>query len=142
MQTQLKEKLWAFIVHNNPELMFNLQEDYSVTTYLDSKVKDIMPLAEQLLSENRPGYVVEELCLEQMTEELKPSRYHYLLSILEEEFTADYERLRESGTLTYEVVNLIAYCKDIFDGYGFNAANEEDRQLRYTVIGQVHEYLS
>ena len=92
MQTQLKEKLWAFIVHNNPELMFNLQEDYSVTTYLDSKVKDIMPLAEQLLSENRPDYVVEELCLEQMTEELKPSRYQYLLSILEEEFSADYER--------------------------------------------------
>ena len=142
MQTLLKEKLWAFIVHNNPELMFNLQEDYSVTSYLDSKIKDIMPLVEQLLSENRPDYVVEELCLEQMTEELKPSRYHYLLSILEEEFSADYERLRESGTLTYEVVNLIAYCKDIFDGYGFNAANEEDRQLRYTVIGQVDEYLS
>ncbi|UCS95213.1 DUF1896 domain-containing protein [Echinicola marina] len=122
--------------------MLNLQEDYSVTTYLERKVQDIMPLAEQLLSDNQPGYAIEELCLDRMTEELRPSRYHYLLSVLEEEFSADYEQLRESGALTFETVNLIEFCEKIFDGYGFSEENEEDRHLRYAVIGQVQEYLS
>ena len=141
MQTMLKEKLWAYIVHNNPDLMFNLQEDYSVTKYLEEKVNGILPMAEQLLSEGKPPYAIEELCLEAMTEELKPSRYLYLRSVLEEDFIQDYERLKESGTLTYEVVNLIEACKGVFDDFDFNRENEEDRHLRYAIIGQVHEYL-
>lgn len=35
MKTTLKEKLWDYIIENNPELMFSLQEDYSVQKYLD-----------------------------------------------------------------------------------------------------------
>lgn len=141
MQTVLKEKLWAYIVHHNPDLMFRLQEDYSVTRYLEEKVASIMPRAAELLSENRPMYIIEELCLNAMTEDLKPSRYLYLLSVLEDEFSPDYERLKESGTLTYEVCNLIEACKGIFEALGFSSENEENRLLRYAIIGQVQEYL-
>ena len=142
MQTVLKEKLWAYIVHHNPDLMIGLQADYSVTRYLEEKVADVLPMATELLSENRPLYVIEELCLNAMTEELKPSRYLYLRSVLEDEFSGDFQRLKESGTLTYEVCNLIEACKGIFEELGFSPDNEEDRLLRYAVIGQVQEYLA
>lgn len=141
MQTMLKEKLWAYIVHNNPELMVNLQEDFSVTKYLEEKVNGIMPMAEQLLSENRPLYSIEGICLDTMTEELKPSKYLYIRSVIEEEFNLDYERLKENGVLTYEVINLIEACQGIFSDFGFSRENEEDRHLKYAIIGQVHEYL-
>lgn len=141
MQTLLKEKLWAYIVHHNPELMFSLQEDYSVMNYLDEKVAAVLPTAAQLLTENKPAYIVEELCLNEMTAELKPSRYHYLRSVLEEDFSNNYEQLKESGTLTYELCNLIECCKDIFDELKFSTANEDNLQLRYAIIGQVQEYL-
>ena len=141
MQSMLKEKLWAYIVHNNPELMVSLQEDFSVTKYLEEKVDGIMPMAERLLSENRPLYSIEEICLDTMTEELKPSRYLYIRSVIEEEFNLDYERLKENGILTYEVINLIEACKGIFNDFGFSRENEEDRHLKYAIIGEVHQYL-
>ncbi|OJW80287.1 MAG: hypothetical protein BGO69_05500 [Bacteroidetes bacterium 46-16] len=142
MQGKLMEKLWTYIVHNNPELMLRLQEEQSVTTYLEEKVKAIMPMAEQLTSAGKPDYIIEELCLDDLTAELKPSRYLYIRSVLEEEFPQEYERLKESGTLTYEVVNLIESCKDIFSDFDFNIENEADRHLRYAIIGQVHTYLT
>lgn len=141
MQTMLKEKLWTYIVHNNPDLMFSLQEDYSVTRYLEEKVNAIMPIAGQLLTEGRPLYAVEELCLETLTEGLKPSRYLYIRSVIEEEFKQDFDQLKESGVLTYEIVNLIEACKGIFNDFGFSRESEENRHLRYAIIGQVHEYL-
>lgn len=74
MQSMLTEKLWAYIVHNTPDLMLSLQENYSVTRYLEEKVSAIMPTVTQLLDEGKPQYAIEELCLNAMTEDLKPSR--------------------------------------------------------------------
>lgn len=142
MQSMLTEKLWAYIVHNNPDLMFSLQEDYSVSRYLEEKVSTVMPMVAQLTDEGKPPYIIEELCLNTMTEELKPSRYQYIRSVIEEEFNADYERMKESGTLTYEVVNLIEACKGIFSDFDFKSENEENRHLRYAIIWQVHDYLA
>ncbi len=142
MQNVLMQKLWTYIVHNNPELMLSLQESCSVTRYLEEKVNTVMPMVAQLLDEGRPQYIIEELCFNAITEELKPSRYQYIRSIIEEEFNADYERMKENGTLTYEVVNLIETCKSIFSGFEFNSENEANRHLRYAIIGQVHDYLA
>lgn len=141
MKSILTEKLWAYIAHNNPDLMFSLQEDYSVTRYLEEKVNAVMPMVSQLLDEGKPQYIIEELCLNTMTHELKPSRYQYILSVIEEEFNADFGRMKENGTLTYEVVNLIEACKGIFSDFNFNSENEA-RHLRYAIIGQVHDYLA
>jgi len=142
MQSMLTEKLWAYIVHNNPDLMLSLQEDYSVTSYLENKVAAVMPMAMQFLSEEKPQYIIEELCLQAMTEDLKPSRYQYIRSVIEEEFNDDYLRMKENGTLTYEVVNLIEACKSILSDFDFNSENEANRHLRYAIIGQVHDYLA
>lgn len=142
METVLKEKLWAYIVHNNPDLMISLQENHSVSQYLDEKVNTVMPMAKQFSREGKPQYIIEELCLNAMTEELKPSRYQYIRSVIEEEFPADYQRMKENGTLTYEVVNLIEVCKDIFSDFDFNSETESNRHLRYAIIGQVHNYLA
>lgn len=142
METVLKEKLWAYIAHNNPDLMISLQESHSVSQYLDEKVSAVMPMVEQLNGEGKPQYVIEELCLNEMTADLKPSRYQYIRSVVEEEFPQDYERLKETGTLTYEVVNLSEVCKDIFSDFDFNSENESNRHLRYAIIGQVHNYLA
>jgi len=142
METVLKEKLWAYIVHNNPDLMITLQESRSVSQYLDEKVNAVMPMAEQLSGEGKPHYIIEELCINAMTGELKPSRYQYIRSVIEEEFPKDYKRRKENGTLTYEVVNLIEECKGIFNDFDFNSENESNRHLRYAIIGQVHNYLA
>lgn len=142
MQTVLKDKLWAYIVHNNPDLLFKLQENQSVTAYLEEKVSGIRPMIDQLLTESNPSYVIEEQCLDVLTHNLRPSRYIYIRSVLEEDFPTDYARLLQAGTLTYEVINMLEACKDILDELQFSEENQEERHIRYAVIGQIHGYLN
>ena len=142
MQALLTQKLWTYIVQNNPDLMISLQESRAVTRYLEEKVNAVLPMARQLTEEGKPEYIIEELCVNAMTEDLKPSRYLYICSVLEDEFPKDYLRMKENGTLLYEVVNLIEASKDIFAAFDFNNENEGNRHLRYAIIAQVHDYLT
>jgi hypothetical protein len=142
MQSLLKEKLRAYIQQNNPELLIRLQESYSVTTYLEDKVSSAMPIVLRLLEEGKPGYVIEELALSELTEELRPSRFNYLQMVLEEEFSSDYNAFKTAGVLTYETINLTEACRELLDNFPFTEDSEDDRFLRYAVIAKISEYLN
>src|SRR5690349_14794610 len=66
----LMERLWAYVITHNPELMERLTEDNEVTLYLESKVNAVIPKMERLFAEGRPEYVIAELCLNDLTEDL------------------------------------------------------------------------
>lgn len=142
MEELLKEKLWFYIIHNNPDLMFTLQEDYSVLDYLNEKINGIKSILDDMLSDGTPQYIIEEICLNVLTEDLKPSRFLYIRSLLSEEFVKTYAGFQESGILTYEVINLMESCKPIFETIGFTKENEEDSTLRNALIGQIADYLN
>lgn len=142
MEDLLKEKLWFYIIHNNPDLMFTLQEDYSVLDYLNEKISSVKSILEDMLSDGTPQYIIEEICLNVLTEDLKPSRFLYIRSLLSDEFDKTYAAFQESGILTYEVINLMESCRPIFETIGFTKENEEDRNLRNALIGQIADYLN
>ena len=142
MHTILIEKLRSYIAENNPEVMLGLQQDMTFTSWLEQKVAAVMPLFEQLIAESKPRYAAEELCMNALTADLRPSRFNYIKAILKEEFEQNYERFREMGVLTYETVNLIETCKPVFEESGFTEENEDDRGLRYAIIGAIDEYLN
>ncbi|WP_163408124.1 DUF1896 family protein [Flavobacterium ajazii] len=142
MEELLKEKLWFYIIHNNPDLMFTLQEDYSVLDYLNEKINGIKFLLDDMLSDGTPKYIIEEICLNILTEDLKPSRFLYIRSLLSDEFEKTYVDFQESGILTFEVINLMESCKPIFETIGFTKENEEDLALRNALIGQIADYLN
>lgn len=141
MQEILKEKLWTYIVHNNPDLMLNLQKDFSVTGYLEMKVFNVQPLVSQLLAEKNPEYIIEALCMQELTKDLLPSKFNYISNILENEFTQDFLRIKESGLLTYEIINLINESETVFETLGFTEVNEQDRMLRYAITGTIRQYM-
>ena len=80
MEDILKEKLWFYIIHNNPDLMFTLQEEYNVLGYLNEKVNGVKSILEDMLSEGTPQYIIEEICLNVLIEDLKPKYKIALLS--------------------------------------------------------------
>jgi hypothetical protein len=137
----LKEKLWTYIVHNNPDLILNLQQDFAVTHYLEDKVNGIQFLTSQLRAENKPEYIIETLCMKELTKDLLPSKFNYISNILENEFTQDFQRLKESGLLTYEIVNLINESETVFETLGFTEDNEQNRMLSYAIIGTIRRYM-
>ncbi len=141
MQEVLIEKLHQYITNNNPDLLIALQHEGGVSNYLKEKVEAIDPLLIELLAENTPAYLIEERCMAELTKELRPSKFNYLTSILEEEFEANYSWLKETGILNYEVINLIEVCKPVFETFGFSEENENDKYLRYAITGAIKEYL-
>ena len=141
MKDMLKEKLWTYIVHNNPDLMLNLQQDFSVTHYLEEKMNGIQPLTSQLLAENKPGYIIEELCMAELTKDLRPSKFNFICDILEEEYEQDFQRIKESGLLIYEIVNLISESETVFETLGFTEINEQDQMLLYAIAGTIRQYM-
>jgi len=141
MQETLIVKLHQYIVDNNLDLLITLQEKGNVESYLKEKVLSIDTLFLELIAEDVPAYLIEESCMDALTQDLRPSKYNFLTAVLEEEFESDYIRLKENGTLSFEVINLIESCNSVFETIGFTKDNENDRQLRYAIIGAVSEYL-
>ncbi len=141
MYQTLREMLWAYIVHNHPELFFKLHEAYMARTFIEEKALSIMPEAERMLAGGKPQEEVEEYCLQRMTRELGASRYRYLYSVLEEDFSSDFNRLAESGKLTYELVKMAESFQDTFQDFAFSKETIGDRHLRHAVIKRIHDWL-
>lgn len=62
--------------------------------------------------------------------------YDYLRLVLEEEFLAVYLRFSNLGILHYELTNIQELCAPLLAGL-----NDDDRFLRYEVIGTIVDYL-
>lgn len=141
MQGTLINNLYQYIRANNPDILLDLEETGSVTTYLSEKISSVDFLYKQLNTEGKPAYNIEELCMNFLTQDLKPSRYNYIRNLLEADFELKYNQLSQSGLLIYEVSNMIKYCQSVFDDLNFSEANEDNRFLRYAITGVIKEYL-
>ena len=142
MQDLLINRLHEYLRQNNPDILFELEEKNAVTLFLTDRVNGLCDLLMQLEEENKPAYIIEEICMEELTREFRPSKYNYIIKILEEDFEWAHQLLQKAGTLVYEVANIIGYCQPVFESSQFSEENEDNRQLRYTVTGIISEYLS
>lgn len=137
MQEILSQKLYEYIRENNPDLLMELEAG-AVKAYLNDKVASLN-LSDSLPDE--PAYMLEEKYLNLLTEDLRPSKYNYLKTILEEEFEAEYLQWQEARILKFEIINLIERCQPSFDEINFSDENEDDPFLKYLIIGTIGEYL-
>jgi hypothetical protein len=141
IEGRLNTLLHNHLLQHHLDLLIALQEDHRLKYYLRSKVESVRELTDQLIAEKRPAYVIEALCLEELTIDLRPSRFEYMRLLLEQEFEKDYQRMRSSGILTYEVINLIGACEPIFEVFAFGGESEDSRELKLAVVGMIREYL-
>jgi hypothetical protein len=141
IQTVLAKKLHGYLLQNHPDLLLSLQADNAVTAYLNQRLDALGSLSETLLAEGKPQYIVEEICMDELTRDLRPSRFNYLCSILREECEEQYYAWLDYGMLAYEVTNLIQDCAATFEQFGFSEANEEDLLLRSAISVKVRTYI-
>jgi hypothetical protein len=62
--------------------------------------------------------------------------YDYVRLVLEEEFLEIYLRFINHGILHYELTNILEICAPLMEGL-----DEDDRFLKYEVIGTIADYL-
>ncbi|OMP80052.1 hypothetical protein [[Flexibacter] sp. ATCC 35208] len=141
MEQLLKQELYNFLVDNNPDMIVRLQQEQGVNNYLDTKVNSISSFLNELLEENLPADEIEAQCMAVLTGELRPSKYLYIKNLLETDFEKYYLQWREAGILTYEIINLITHCNEVFDQFGFSEQNEEDRLISYAVLERINDYI-
>ncbi len=139
MLEALINKLHEYIRENNPDLLLRLEEDDKVTKYLSNKVSTVKALLNQL-NKDQPAYIIEDACMDVLTEDLRPSKYNYICNILDEEFGDTYQQLIDNGLLQFEAVNLVNHCQSIFEDLKFSEETEDNQFLRYAIIGAISEY--
>lgn len=140
MHDMLINKLHQYLQENNPDLLLQLEGDGKVTEYLADRISTVDALLNEF-DKGEPAYIIEEACMDILTQDLRPSKYNYICNILEEEFQVTYQELQESRILKFEVVNLVNKCKPVFDALLFTEENEDNRQLRYAITGTISEHL-
>lgn len=141
MQNQVKDRLLGYISQNFPELLSE-GADENAALDIRERVESAMTRFQQAVREGHPAYIAEEFCIQELAEGLGPSRFQYVLSVLEEEFPAEYESFHKAGILTWEVLNMLKACQQIFDELEFSFETEDQRPIRYAIIAQVHDYLT
>ncbi len=100
MREALIKKLSEYIRENNPDLLIRLREDGKEKEYLSDKLNTINALIDQEEKE-LPGYILEQKCMDILTEDLRPSRFNYISLLLEEEFGTKYQQFQEAGILKF-----------------------------------------
>jgi len=141
MQEILIRKLHEFMGDNNPDVLFKLQSEGKVTTYLKEKVSSIDPMLNELIRTNTDPFFIEELCMYSLTADLRPSRYNCVREILEEEFQTVYLQYNELGVLRFELISMVESLNQIFDSLHFSEANAESRLLRYAICGAIQNHI-
>jgi len=139
MKKILINKLHKYIRENNPDLLFQLEADRKLTEYLSDKISTVSALIRQM-DNGEPAYIIEDACMDVLTQDLRPSKFNYINNLLQEEFESAYNQLQESGTLKSEVINMINYCQSVFEDLNFSEENENNQFLQYAIIGTIKEY--
>ena len=140
MEQRLKGCLLSYMIQNSPELLMALQEDQKVSEYIDQKITLIGPLMDKLIREEIAPREVEKACLKALTDDLKPSRFHFIARMLEKEFPHYYQRLAEAGTLTLEITNIISTTIELFDTFEFTEQSDKDTAFLYALKNAIFHY--
>jgi len=139
MKKILFNKLHEYIRENNPDLLFQLEEDRKVTEYLSDKISTVSALIRQK-DIGEPAYIIEDACMDILTQDLRPSKFNYISNVLEEDFADTHQQLQESGAFKFEVISMISRCQSVFEDLNFSEENEDNQFLRYAIIGTIKEY--
>ncbi|MCJ8208107.1 hypothetical protein MUY27_00210 [Mucilaginibacter sp. RS28] len=141
MNDRILERLNSYIIEDHPDLVIRLNHTGQLQHWLIGRVDAAQGMIAELKEAGKPSMLIEEQVLDAITKDLRPSRFHYIAQLLEEDFAFDYYRMREAGTLTTVITRMIDCCKSKFDLYGFCEANETDKQLRRMVTLQLSAIL-
>ena len=142
MKEQLRELLFEFLTRQAPEVIINNGAKSKLDSLLSETVEQVEGIGERLISKGIAGDKVVLICLELITRQYKPSKYHYIAAILQQLQPSPYMLWREKGILTLQVSKLIVLCEPAFKDHGFRPATANDQNLRLVISSIVQTYAS
>jgi len=141
MRARIKKQFENLLQEEYPEMILLFSEKGTLSQYLEDRITWIEPVIDELMQEVIEDEEIITLCMKELTSGFGPSKYRYLLTVLEEEYPADYQRFKTAGVLKFEVTNLIVTCTAAFDAFEFSAETMDNTFLRHMIIAEIHDYL-
>ena len=108
---ELEKRFWAHLYVNHFEFILELEEAGIFNRYMLDVMQSVSSLFERLQSENKPDYIVEELCLDALLEEVRPARSPYFLHVLSGQFPEIYQSWQRQGILKVQIINFTRYLR-------------------------------
>ena len=137
MQDLLHIKLQTYLAVHYPDMLLALREEGKEEVFIHEKVEGISVEMEAMMDAGTPAYMVETYCMDVLIGSLGPSKYDYIYNILEDEFEERLATFEKLGITLYEIINIIIDCGELLDSF-----DEDDRLLKYNVVGLIAEYFA
>ncbi|NLU94856.1 DUF1896 family protein [Chitinophaga sp. Ak27] len=141
MEKLLKEALQRYVAEYYPDMVQQFTADVPLSTYLEDRVTLVRPLMDELIAQGETAQQIVDACMQQIIKDLPPSKYQYLLMVLQEEFPDDYKNFKTAGVLRYKMIQLIGHCQQAFEDFDFDTQVPPDHRLEHRVIGEIAGYL-
>ena len=137
MTQTLQHLLLNYIRENNPALLTQLRKDDALHAWVCDKIQEV----EMVLNQSKPGPVNEHQFFDILIMDLQPSRFRYVRDLFETEFSDEYERMMEAGTLNYELVNMVSACHPLFEEFPL-IEDMDNPQMDHAVANLINDYLN
>lgn len=130
------------LIKSYPDLLLEVQENGQVEPFIQGKLEAIQPIIQSLKEAGQPIYIIEQLALDHLMGTVGPSRYDYIMDVLEVDFVQLYSEMQRSGVFAYEAIGILLKVTHVFDEFAFTEANKDDRFLRYAILGAIQEFIT
>jgi hypothetical protein len=137
MSDKLQGLLLGYIKENNPDLLMQLDEDDALHAWVIEKIHEV----ELVLGDAKARRVPDNEFMDLMTVDLKPSKFHYMRDLLEDQFPEEFDQLLASGELRFEVIQMIGLCNHLFEAMPLREDIDENAQLDHAVKTVMTNYL-
>lgn len=136
---ELEKRFWAHLYVNHYEFILELEQAQIFETYMKEVMRSVTSLLEKLLSEGNPDYVVEELCLNMLLEEVRPAHFPYFLQVFSEQLAEIYQIWHKKGILKVQIINFTRFLRGRcrLDGLFENPNKQEIYQ---TITNQLRSF--
>lgn len=137
MQEILHIKFRHYLAAHYPDMLLSLGGEGSAEVFIREQVESISGIVDAMLAGETPAYEVEVTCMDILLSAFPPSRYDYVLDILEEDFKEKLSELEQLGITLYEICNIIGACNGLLENF-----DDEDEQLRDAVKEAIANYFN
>jgi len=137
MSDKLQGLLLGYIKENNPDLLMQLDEDDALHAWVIEKIREV----ELVLGDAKARRVPDNEFMDLMTVDLKPSKFHYMRDLLEDQFPEDFDQLLASGELRFAIIQMIGLCNHLFESNPLREDIDENAQLDHAVKAVMTDYL-
>ena len=127
-------------VKDHPALFLYQHAESNAAELIDNFLPDMERQVENLLQEDTPLYIVDEICRDQLSSAFDTSRLDFIGDTFRDNYPKLYERFLRAGILQLELANMLSVCSPLMDKLAFEEKEDAD-EMQHRIKAALKEYV-